>query len=108
MDVLQVAGFALSGVAASCWLIVHRANAEIKRIRAQTQQEISHWKAEAVRSRIKAAQLKLEIDAWKAGHAQGRNDVINALPLLAVRHEPAIHDPATCACQPAGQLGNGA
>ncbi|HXP18200.1 MAG TPA: hypothetical protein VN840_01015 [Streptosporangiaceae bacterium] len=108
MDVLQVAGFALSGVAASSCLIVRRASAEIKRIRAQAEQEISHWKAEAVRSRISAAQLKSEFDAWRAGHAQGRSDVINALPLLAVRHEPVIHDPALCGCQPAAHSSNGA
>lgn len=108
MDALHVAGWALSGGAASCWLIVKRANAQIRRSRAAAQQEISHWKTEAVRARIKAAQLRLEIDAWKAGHAQGRDDVINALPLLAASQQRVSHDPATCDCQPATQTGDGA
>ncbi len=108
MEFLEIICWASSGVAVSCWLIIKRANAEIDRIRVQAQQEVSYARAEAARARIRAAQFKLEIDAWKAGHAQGRHDVISALPLLAARHEPANHDPATCGCQPAAQMGNGA
>ena len=103
MNVLNITIWALSGVAVSCWLIMRRAGAEIRKVRASADHEISYWKTEAARARISTAQLKLEIDAWKAGHAQGRNDVINSLPLLAVRYDLAADDP-TCGCQSAEQI----
>jgi hypothetical protein len=103
MEVLSIAE-ATSGVALSCWLMAKRASAKIGRIRADADHEISHWKTEAARARIKAYELKLEMDAWKAGHAQGRRDVISALPLLAVKHDPVNHDLATCDCQSATQI----
>jgi hypothetical protein len=106
VDVLNITVWALSGVAICCWLIMKRARAEIGRVNANARLEITYWKTEAARAKITAAQLKLEIDAWKAGHAQGRKDVINALPLLAVRHDPAIGDPAACGCQPTAQISN--
>jgi hypothetical protein len=108
MDVLNIIVWALSGVAFCCWMIMKRARAEIGRIRADARLEITYWKSEAARAKITAAQLKLEINAWKAGHAQGREDVINALPLLVVRHDPATADPATCDCEPAVQIGTSA
>jgi hypothetical protein len=108
MKGLDIVGWALLSVAVCCWLIVKRANAEVKRIKLLAAREISFANDEAVRARIRAAQLKLEIDAWKAGHAQGRSDVINSLPLMASRHEPTANEPTSCGCSPAAQISNGA
>src|SRR6266487_679389 len=100
MGVLNIIGWALFSAAAASWMILRRAHAEFTRAIADANGEIAHWKAEAARARARAAQLKLEIDAWKAGHAQGRSDVISAIPMLtATTHGPASHDPATSSRQ---------
>lgn len=108
MHGLEIVGWALLSVAGCCWLIMKRATAEIKRIKLLAAREISFANDEAVRARIRAAQLKLEMDAWKAGHAQGRSDVINSLPLMAVRHEPTVNEPTSCGCSPVAPISNGA
>jgi hypothetical protein len=107
MEGLEIVGWVLLSVAVCCWLIVKRANAEINRIKVLATREISRANDETARARIKAAQLKLEIDAWKAGHAQGRSDVINSLPLMACRHESTANEPTSCGCSSAAQISNG-
>lgn len=108
MHGLDIVGWALLSVAICCWLIVKRANAEIKRIKLLAAREISRANDETARARIRAAQLKLEMDAWKAGHAQGRSDVISSLPLMTTRHEPTANEQTACGCSPAAQISNSA
>jgi len=55
--------------------------------------------AEADRWRAKAARLTKEIEAWKAGHQEGRADLIDMVPLLV----SARHANGTCTCTAAAQ-----
>jgi hypothetical protein len=103
MEVLDTVGWVLLTAAVTAWLILRRALAQIHQIRADEQDRVMHAKAEATRARIKADHLKIEIEAWKDGHAQGRQDAINVLPTLGT----ATRDVAPCGCQAATQLKNG-
>lgn len=103
MEVLNIIGWALLTAAATAWLIMKRALAQISQVRAEAQNRVMHWQAEATRAHIRADKLKIEIEAWKAGHAQGRQDAIDVLPMLGA----ATHDAATCGYKTAAQLENG-
>ncbi len=68
---------------------------EIGRIDQVARREIQHWKEEAARARTHAAQLARDKEAWRAGHEQGRDDVITVVPLLIAAQE---HHAAGGAC----------
>jgi hypothetical protein len=100
MGVLNIIGWALFSAAAASWMILRKARAELTLAIAEANEEVAHWRAEAMRARTRASQLKCEIDAWKAGHAQGQSDLINAIPMLtATALESVTDDPAASSRQ---------
>lgn len=90
MGAVNTVGWMVLTMAVTFWIVWRRAIAEIRRIRAEEQRQTAHWRAEAERARLKAIRLRLEIEAYKAGHAQGRDDGITVLRLMtAAGREPA-------------------
>ncbi len=83
MDALTTIGWLLTAVAVTFWIVRWRAAAEIRRIRNQERARTAEWQARAERFRLTAIRLKLEIDAYRAGHAQGRDDGIRAMRAVA-------------------------
>jgi len=70
------------------------ARAIINRIAAQAQVESRQLKAEVARWRAHSARLSKEIEAWKAGHLEGRADVASIVPLLIAAQQEKV----ACTC----------
>jgi hypothetical protein len=71
-----------------------RARAEMRRqlarARADMCREVVHWQEAAARANAETARVAREADAYKAGHKNGREDVISIMPLLvAAQQRPA-------------------
>lgn len=71
-----------------------RARAQMRRqlasARADMRREVIHWQEAATRANAEAARIAREADAYKAGHKNGREDVISIMPLLvAAQQRPA-------------------
>jgi len=103
MTVVQIVGWSVIAAVAGWRLAWSRARASIEDIKARALIESRQWKAEAERWRANAAQLIQEIEAWKAGHQEGRADLINMVPLLVSARQSARQDGGTCACKTATQ-----
>jgi hypothetical protein len=99
MTVLQIIGWSVIAAVVGWRFAWNRARTAIEGIKAQAVIESRQWMAEAERWRAKAARLTQEIEAWKAGHQEGRADVINMVPLLV----SARHADGTCTCAAAEQ-----
>ncbi len=89
MNALTTVGWLLLAVAVTFWVVWQRAAAEIRRVRAEERAMADHWKGVAERARIRAYQLKMQIDAYRAGHAQGRDDSMRAMRQMAATYSPA-------------------
>jgi hypothetical protein len=103
MEALQIIGWSVTAAVVGCRLAWNRARVVIDHISAQADIESRQWKAEAMRWRAKAARLSQENDAWRAGHQEGRADVISIVPLLVA----ARQDGGTCTCATAAQITSG-
>jgi predicted YcjX-like family ATPase len=66
------------------------ARRELARAWADMRREVNHWQEAAARANAEAARVAREADAYKAGHKNGREDVISIMPLLvATQQRPA-------------------
>jgi hypothetical protein len=83
MEALTTIGWLLAAVPVTFWIVWRRAAAEIRRVRDEERARTAEWQAKAERFRLTAIRLKLEIDAYRAGHAQGRDDGIRAMRAVA-------------------------
>ncbi|MHB1431235.1 MAG: hypothetical protein ACYCVZ_03845 [Streptosporangiaceae bacterium] len=83
MDALTTIGWLLAAVPVTFWIVWRRAAAEIRRVRDEERARTAEWQARAERFRLTAIRLKLEIDAYRAGHAQGRDDGLRAIRAVA-------------------------
>ena len=102
MTVVQVVGWSVIAAAVSWRLAWRRARAMINQIATQAQVESQQLRAEVTRWRAHAARLSKEIEAWKAGHLEGRADVVSIVPLLIA----AQREKAACTCA-ASQIPSG-
>jgi hypothetical protein len=64
------------------------------RIAAQAHDESRQLMAEVARWRGHAARLSKEIEVWKAGHLEGRADVVSIVPLLIAAQQEKV----ACTC----------
>ena len=63
---------------------------QLARSRADMRREVIHWQEAAARANAEVARVTREADAYKAGHKNGREDVISIMPLLvAAQQSPA-------------------
>jgi hypothetical protein len=80
VTILDVISWAIITGAATWPIAVSRTRSRIRRQLAQeavlVETELRELKNEATRWRVRAAQLSQQSEAWKAGLAQGRTDVI--------------------------------
>lgn len=66
------------------------ARRELARAWADMRREVNHWQEAAARANSEAARISREADAYKAGHKNGREDVISIMPLIvAAQQRPA-------------------
>jgi len=67
------------------------ARRELARAWADMRREVNHWQEAAARANAEAARVAREADAYKAGHKNGREDVISIIPplLVAAQQRPA-------------------
>jgi len=67
------------------------ARRELARAWADMRREVNHWQEAAARAHAEAARVAREADAYKAGHRNGREDVISIIPplLVAAQQRPA-------------------
>jgi hypothetical protein len=66
------------------------ARRELSRAWTDMRREVNHWQEAAARANADAARIAREADAYKAGHKNGREDVISIMPLLvAAQQHPA-------------------
>ena len=67
------------------------ARRELARAWADMRREVNHWQEAAARANAEAARVAREADAYKAGHRNGREDVISIIPplLVAAQQRPA-------------------
>jgi hypothetical protein len=87
MNALGTLAWAIIAAVTAWGLTLARASIAIARIEAACRKEIRHWQAEAARARAHAAQLAQDAATWSAGCKQGRDDVINIMPLLTAANE---------------------
>ena len=102
MDALTTIGWLLTAVAVTFWIVWRRAAAEIRRVRDEERARAAEWQARAERFRLTAIRLRLEINAYRAGHAQGRDDGIRAMRAVAALARDA-DTPAAPARHPSAQ-----
>jgi hypothetical protein len=92
--VIHIVGWSVIAAAVSWRLAWRRARAMINQIAAEAQLESRQLNAEVARWRDHTARLSKEIEAWKAGHLEGRADVVSIVPLLIA----ARQDKVACTC----------
>ena len=63
------------------------ARRELARAWTDMRREVNHWQEAAARANAEAARVAREADAYKAGHKNGREDVIGIMPLLAAAQQ---------------------
>jgi hypothetical protein len=66
----------------------------INHVAAQAHVESRQLRAEVATWRAHAGRLSKEIEAWKAGHLEGRADVVSIVPLLIAAQQEKV----ACTC----------
>ena len=82
MPALITIAWAVVAAVAVWGITLRRASATIARLESEWRRELRHWQDDAARARAHAAQLAQDAATWAAGHKQGRDDVITAVPLI--------------------------
>ena len=67
---------------------------ELDRAWADMRREVNRWQEAAERANAEAARVTREADAYKAGHKNGREDVISIIPPLLVAAQQRPDDEA--------------
>jgi hypothetical protein len=86
---LEIFGWSFLAAVAAWAITLRLALTAMARCRSELEEQLLHWKAEATRARELAAQLKQDVAMWSKGCQQGREDVINILPLLVATQQRA-------------------
>jgi hypothetical protein len=102
MTVVHIVGWSVVAAVVSWRLALRRARAMINQVAAQAQVELRQLDAEMARWRAHAVRLSKEIEAWKAGHSEGRADVVSIVPLLMAAQQEKV----ACTCA-ASQIPSG-
>jgi len=82
VNVLVTIGWAIVAAVATWGLMLIHAHATIARINARWRAEVAHWQDETARAREYAAQLARPAAQPAAGHRQGQEYVVQAVPVL--------------------------
>jgi hypothetical protein len=82
MTVLAIIVWSAIAATVAWRLAIRRTAVTIAAMRAQAEQEIRHWQDLAARERLRAGQLERELTSWSEGCRQGREDVVNIVPML--------------------------
>ena len=90
--IIPVLAIGLAVGAAISWKATRsRARAEARRelARAWTdmRREVNHWQEAAARANAEVARVNRETDAYKAGHRNGREDVISIMPAIVAAQQ---------------------
>ncbi|HUZ24036.1 MAG TPA: hypothetical protein VMV07_09755 [Streptosporangiaceae bacterium] len=93
MNVLTIICWSVVAATVAWGLTLRRAAAAIAILRLDTEREIRHWQDQAARARSRAVQLERELVRWSDGCRQGREDVVNMVPMLLAAHG---HQPCLC------------
>jgi hypothetical protein len=101
--VFQAIGWSVVAAVVAWRIAWHRARRIFDRAIAQARAESRHFRAEADRWKANSIRLSKEIEAWKAGHQEGRADVVGIVPMLMA----ARQDNAACNCMAGDQISSG-
>jgi hypothetical protein len=63
------------------------ARRELARACVEMRREVIHWQEAAARANAEVARVTREADAYKAGHKNGREDVISIMPLIVAAQQ---------------------
>jgi hypothetical protein len=100
MTVVHIIGWSVITAVVSWRIAWHRARETFDRVVAQARSETRQQLAEAERWRNETDRLSKEIEAWKAGHTEGRADVFSMMPMLLAKQ----HDGVSCGCTTTDQI----
>jgi hypothetical protein len=103
MTVVHIIGWSVVAAVVAWRLAWHRARTMFHRAVIQAQAESRHLRAEADRWKANSIRLSKEIAAWKAGHQEGRADVVSIVPMLIA----ARQDGAACTCMADDRISSG-
>jgi lysozyme family protein len=103
MTVVHIIGWSVVAAVVSWRLAWHRARTMFEHVVTQAHAESRQLRAEVARWKTNAIRLSKEIDAWKAGHLEGRADVVSIVPMLIA----ARQESAACTCAAADQISTG-
>jgi len=103
MTVLQIIGWSMAGAVVGWRLAWHRARARFDLSVTQAHAESRQLRAEADQWKANSIRLSKEIAAWKAGHQEGRADVVSIVPMLIA----ARQNTAACSCVADNQVSGG-
>jgi hypothetical protein len=79
---LETIGWIIVAAVTAWGLTLAHATSAISRLDASRRREIQYWKDETARARAHAAQVTQDAAAWAAGNKQGRDEVIQIMPLI--------------------------
>jgi hypothetical protein len=104
MTVVHVIGWSAVAAVLGWRLASHRARTIFDRAVARAQAESRQLQAEVDRWKSNSIRLSKEIAAWKAGHEEGRADVVSIGTMLMAAHQ----EPAACStCAAADRVSSG-
>jgi len=78
----EVLGWSVTAAVVAWGLTLSWASAAMAQSRDAMQEEVDRWRAEAIRARQVADQLRHEAAVWSRGRQDGREDLIAMVPLL--------------------------
>jgi hypothetical protein len=103
MTVVHIIGWSMVAGVVGWRLAWHRARTTFDRGVTQARAEARQLRAEADRWKTSSIRLSKEIAAWKAGHQEGRADVVSIVPMLIA----ARQNSAACSCMADDQVSSG-
>jgi hypothetical protein len=103
MRVVEIIGWSMVAAVVGWRLAWHRARTAIDR--AVTQAHTDSWqlRAEVDRWKTNSIRLSKEIAAWKAGHQEGRADVVSIVPMLIAARQSTT----ACNCVAQDEISSG-
>ena len=78
----EILGWSVTAAVLAWGLTLWWVSAAVAQSREAMQEEVDRWRAEAMRARQIADQLRHEAAVWSRGRQNGREDLIAMVPLL--------------------------
>ncbi len=100
MTVVHIIGWSVVAAVLSWRVAWHRARALFDHAVAQAHAESRQLRSEVARWKANAIRLSKENQAWRAGHQEGRADVVSIVPMLIA----ARQEKAACTCTTVDQI----